>query len=225
MLTGYIICGECGSNFSGNSTLARGKRYPFYSCGSKDKKNECSNPNLRKEKIEPYILNEIKNKILSDEVIEAIIQKMKLYLDSTFNKVQAERIFLDEKIKNNKNKIDKILELYSENLIDKSLLTEKIGSLKKELSEQEIKLIDLKYNNVEAVSENDLRNFLISSREYLENNDDKIKRKLIELFVKKIIVYKSHIEVIFKVPSVSGKVGAGDPLLTFSEIYYRTNIK
>ncbi len=80
LLTGKIICGECGSAMNGHTTITRGKEYPRYSCTHKERTFcKCSTKSVNALLLEDWILEQIKEKILAPKSIEELGKKMEEY--------------------------------------------------------------------------------------------------------------------------------------------------
>lgn len=58
---------------------------------------------------------------------------------------------------------------------------------------------------IEEVDENMIRYFLIQSRENIDNEDVKIKRKVIETFLNKVVIFPEYIEVYLNIGIPNGK--------------------
>jgi hypothetical protein len=61
-----------------------------------------------------------------------------------------------------------------------------------------------------------VRAFLLSYRDNLASADPVAKRKTIETFVEKVIVFAARFDCHFRVDPVSDKVGGGEPCLLLS---------
>lgn len=53
-----------------------GKEYISYRCGGRNLKKICDNKEIRKERIEEFVLAELEKKILCDEMILKIIKEL-----------------------------------------------------------------------------------------------------------------------------------------------------
>jgi len=211
MLTGYIKCGECGGAFVGNSTAAgrNNKRYNIYTCSTKINKKTCKNKDIRQELIESYVIEELQNKVFSDNAINEIAEKMIKYTKIEMSGQIEEKSRLEEAKKQTQIKIDKLFDLYLDGDIEKSAISEKINTLKNDLNGISERLFKLDVSFVGKIDKNAFVAFLKLSRDTLKDNDTKIKRKIIETFVEKIIVFDKKVEVYF---NITDKVGGGEGL-------------
>ncbi len=72
LLTGKVICGECQSNYIGDSSLKSEKRYNYYSCSGRKNKQTCDSKPIVKEKLEYFIVQKTMEKVLHDDIINQI---------------------------------------------------------------------------------------------------------------------------------------------------------
>lgn len=128
ILTGKIVCGECGAAYVGAGYAGGrgGKKYYQYQCtGVRQKK--CDNRAVRQDTIEQYVLDEIKNKLLTDEQIDKIANM----LIAEKKKKEAEKGAVLPELKKQhtalKEKMSKLYDLYVEGGIDKDSLKDKIN--------------------------------------------------------------------------------------------------
>ena len=87
LLTGKIICMECAARgeeryMTGkkSSTTKRGKKYVYnrYTCPNQSKYKTCNCKHILKEQLENYVLEQVKEKILNENIISAIADEVML---------------------------------------------------------------------------------------------------------------------------------------------------
>ncbi|MDR3364646.1 MAG: recombinase family protein [Clostridiales Family XIII bacterium] len=72
-LTGRLFCGACGSTMVGTSATSRtGETYYYYSCSGKRKKSGCEKTAVRKQWIEEFIGDVIRDELLTDKMIAKV---------------------------------------------------------------------------------------------------------------------------------------------------------
>lgn len=80
LLTGKMICRCCNNNYFGsmNRSTYKGQKFEYrtYICRGKKAKNICKAKNIKKEHIEGWILDEIRQHILTPEAQEIIIESI-----------------------------------------------------------------------------------------------------------------------------------------------------
>ena len=83
LLTGLIVCSRCGSPFQGQSTKSKNKRYYKYVCGGYNKKRICEYCAIKRDEIEPFVLNAIKETLSSPVLLKLIEHKLRALLSSS----------------------------------------------------------------------------------------------------------------------------------------------
>lgn len=232
LLTGKIECGECGASYVGSGYVPGrgGKKYPIYSCTNK-RSHICTNKNIRQDLLENYVILQLKENIFNKESIEKITSGIYIKLKEINIINDKEKKNLLEQEKSIQAKIDMAFDMAFDNKISKDLLARKTNELEAQLKDVQANKASLERKDYSWLNEAKIKKFLLASMENLDTEDPEVKRKVIETFVYKIIVYVDHIDVTYKVePSDtnktldSDKVGGGEPCLTLSLSINRTDL-
>ena len=219
LLTGIIKCGECGYAMQGNKRKDKyNNDYISYRCGCRKQKRDCTNREIKRDLLEDFILKELEDKVLSDDKIPLIAKELN-------NKLQKNKVENEELLQNISLKLDKINKEI-ENILNAIMSGIINDTLKNKLNELEsIKVnLELEIKELERSSENDnkiniteeqIKLMFSKFREFvLERNIPECK-KFISQYVKEVIVYRDHVEVLFNVVF----------LLPESEMYYKYCVK
>lgn len=180
IFTGLLKCPKCNNNLSGNSNHQKNIRY--YRCKKGAEGILCSNKkNISEKNIEKFIITyleqKLKNEILKIQKINSIIlpqeNKMNIY----------------------KNKQNKLVELYVNNLIDIEYYKKEYDKIHSLILTEENKRIETKKVDTTSL-EKLLENDIISIYNKLDNLD---KRKLLMSILDYIIVFdKDNMELEIK---------------------------
>ena len=172
LLTGFLRCGNCGYSMGG---YKNSKGYWNYRCLGYNNGICKKSVHIQKDKIEKFVIGRICKK-LNELDLNKIKQKA---VESTN---ETETIFDTEReIKKIKRKMDKLLDEYLEGYMTKDKYHGYINKLNRETEELKEK------NGVEydySILEN------INTPEFFKVIELEDKRKIISLFLNKIIVYK-----------------------------------
>lgn len=80
LLTTKLFCGHCGETMIGDSGTSKGgQRYSYYTCSTRKHRKagkSCDKKSVRKNELERYIVEQTVNRVLVDEVIEYIADKV-----------------------------------------------------------------------------------------------------------------------------------------------------
>ena len=77
LLTGKLMCGDCGSVYAGESGTGRtGQKYHYYKCVKAKKRDGCERKAIKKEDVEEAVIEATLKNIFIDEVIEEIADRV-----------------------------------------------------------------------------------------------------------------------------------------------------
>ena len=198
LLSGKIFCGECGYTMCGNRKHS-GKYKTLqvtYRCSGRKNKYICKNKDIRREYIEAFVLEKLSEYVFDESIIPKIVATTRDYMLET----NAEYIKKKEVIKKRISKLSKEIS----NLV---MLVAKVPSeeMAAKIPELEHERTRLEFECEQTCDEYDLPDITEESirerfelaRSLLKTGKLQTTKKLIELFVEKVIVYMDHVEVLF----------------------------
>lgn len=198
LLSGVLVCGECGETMSGHRHSKNGNHYYDYECSRNARTKQCSNRTFSRDKLEKLVCDYIRE-LLSDEAINEI---RKFLLDNAklINDNNDESITLIKReINSLERKINSVIDLLIENPSDK--LKERLKTLEAQQKEAELELKKLKNS---AITEEKLDHYIVKIKDF-----DDLSREQKQLFIKRLIekvtIYKNGN---FKIATTYGKVAA-----------------
>ncbi|WP_177238063.1 recombinase family protein [Paenibacillus sp. 1_12] len=223
MLSGLCVCGECLNNLgtaysmmgnvkhSGRNKL----KYVSYRCGNRDRTKECKNPELRREYIEAYVISQLEEKVFNDDAIPVITKQLNDFRKSKETNIKSEKARLKKSLTGIERQIENIINAIAGG-ISNSSLNDKLEGLEQQKLELSQKLIEAEaIKEKAAITEDTLRQLLSQFKTHLaEKNIPEIK-KFIASYVEKVIIYKAHVDVIFKLHIVDltyGDEGSRTPV-------------
>lgn len=216
LLTGKIFCGKCNSSYTGAGYRGGrdGKKYYIYQCTNK-KDKLCSNKDIRKNLIEDFVLNQLKNNIFSDDKIE----KLSVEIIEYIRKTREDNTTLLKHLHQQKDllskKINNAMDLLLEGIISKDTVQTKINGMQCELDSCLQKINEIASTDLDWINKEKIKSFLVFSKNNLNSQDYNVKLKIINTFVDKVFIYDKKINVQFKLDFYtstmeSGKVGGGE---------------
>lgn len=231
LLAGVIRCGHCGKHYQGNRRKGKNKPlYVSYRCSYRRATSSkvCDNKEIRKEYIEEYVLSELERKIFNDKAITYLVKEVNKNLQSK-NKVDNEKREVIVKELNSINvQIENIVTAITSGFIQEEFKN-KMSELKQRKIDLEFKLNELESKEItQIVTEEDIRSQLNNFSGYVISRNIPECKKSIQDFVKEVIVYKEHIEVIFNVSfsllkngvEVESKINRYDLYERYSDGFY-----
>lgn len=210
LLQGLIRCGECGSNFEGNRRKKKDKPlYVSYRCGARHRKVTCDNKEIRREYIEEYVLTELEKRVLNDLAIEKLLVKINKHIAEKTSNQNEELVELETKLAHVTQQMDNIVTaitngFYQEEFKDKmEVLKEQKTGLEQSITQLTVT------TEAPELTTTQIRQLFSQFKSFvLERNLPECKR-IIHDYVKEVIVYKDHIEVIFNVAFFVSGEGEG----------------
>lgn len=223
ILSGYIECAHCGGQYVGSGKVnGRSKQYYIYACSTRNRKkiDACSNMSIRKDLLEKFVLDSIRDNILTPAKIDELSAKVSEHIEKYCNESKSEIIRLKNLIKETQTRIDKMLDAFLDGAMPKSMLSEKSHKLQADLNLYNEQLIEIETNSYSSFDVEKIKAFLSSF--HINSDDEKEQRKAIETFVHKIIISKESIEVLMTLDPLhpvftdSDRVGGGEAHITVS---------
>lgn len=201
LLTGKIICGECQAQYNGMRCKRHGKMYVYYKCvnqssykNGQTQKEYCHNNSIQKDLIEKAVIDELKRVVFNEKFIEQVY-----FQYNEFIKSQSVDNSMIEMLKNKLQEIDEsianFLSVISSGYSSPTIL-EKIKQLEKEKEETKLKLAN-ETNNLDFIpaTKSDVAKIYKQAREILNGDNFQAKRRIINNFVNRIVVYKDRVEI------------------------------
>lgn len=198
-LTGKMICAKCGSHMFGTckhkSKTADGMDRAYYVCSNKKVRCTCDALSVRKQYIESYVLQKIREHILNEEAMRAISQQIANEAGVSTEEMEAEK----KKSERRKEKIAGILKNIKrdqyEGEITKELAEEMSAEYERELVELEIAVQALQQALQSAITPEGVYSYLQELLSYHNSNEDELIKVMFDKLVDKIIVHDDLIEI------------------------------
>ena len=194
MLTSKIFCGYCASTVVGESGKGRhGIRYYYYTCRDKKKKGvNCASLNAKKDYLEDFIVNGVKDAILHSDKLSEIAE----YLSEAYNEAATEDPMIEinhQALIKNKKEIDNIMNIFKAGFVNDTLKEEltRLDEEKKKLEAEKEKLALKAKTKIDV---NEALSFLVS---LLSKEDDSIeyKQMIIDRFIRKIYLFNDKVSI------------------------------
>ena len=198
LLSGKIYCGKCRATYEGNRKRSGRARNILvtYRCGTRGRKTSkaCDNKEVNRDYLERFVLERLSEQIFDDDLVPLIAERyekfMETYIDSAQNKVKM--------MKKGASKLQKEIR----NLVNAVAATGDM-SLAEGLQGKRDDLTRLQYDidNEEATLStsklpvDQLLAAMEHARDMLRSGELAQTRQLINLYIKKVLVYNDKVEV------------------------------
>lgn len=203
LLTGIIRCGECGHAMQGNKRKDKyGNDYISYRCGCRKQKRDCKNKEIKRDYLEEFVLTELEKHVLNDEAIPVLSKELNERIKTKSNDNQEMLNNLKSKLEKVNKEIENIFNAIMSGIVN-NMLKDKLDELEQVKLNLEVKIneLSIESNASESINitEDQIRSMFGSVKEFVLTRNLPQCKKFISDYVKEVIVYRDHIEVIFNV--------------------------
>ena len=203
LLTGKIFCGMCGCAYTGNRKKSTGNRAPniSYRCNNQSRRTKiaCKNREVNRDYIEAFVLKQIERAIFNKRTAKIIISKFKDFLLKKNEEINRTLKRLDKQIKEINTKQENLSDILADGIDrrQRDIVLSKLEKLEDEkialqeyISKEKSKLA------LEVPDEKELEQCFIKAQEMFTKRSLEEMKKLIDLYVEKIIVNEDEVQVI-----------------------------
>ena len=203
LLTGLIRCGECGHAMQGNKRKDRyGNDYISYRCGCRKQKRDCKNKEIKRDYLEEFVLTELEKHVLNDEAIPVLSKALNERLKTKSNDNHEMLTNLRNKLEKVNKEIENILNAIMSGIVN-NVLKNKLDELEKVKLNLELKINELSIESDDVVSvditEDQIRSMFGKFKDFVLTRNLPECKKFISDYIKEVVVYRDHIEVVFNV--------------------------
>ena len=200
LLSGKIICGECGSTYAGNSRKPNATHplYVSYRCTKKNGRVKCKNPEIARDSLEKLVLSMLAEKVFDEGILPDILAKYNKYIQERHSDITGLISSLKGKLAANDKGINNIVNVVMET--GSSALNDKLLELEAEKRNLELALDDA-YSKLASVRV-DAKSLKIAfkrAKQMLISGNLSNKRALIDRYVNSVTVYNDKIVIEFNI--------------------------
>jgi len=198
LLSGKIICGSCGSTYCGfRRKDGRNKSLIIrYACNTKQRygSNKCANKDIRREYIEALVLDELSKCIFDESILPTVAGYYNSKVIKANENITQSLKTLTSRLTAIDKDIDKIVELLTQ--ASSRALLEKLSTFESEklTLEQRIAKIERCFDKTDT-SITEVSKVFNGAKKMFKEGTLSGTKKLIDLFVDKIILYEDRVEI------------------------------
>lgn len=211
LLSGLIVCGECGFHYQGNSRKGgSGTIYSSYRCGRKQNhKIGCGNSELEKNKLENFVIEQLQNYLFSNEAIDEIAHQVNEYNKIAAKTNNDDLILFQKQLKQIDKQIANITKAIARG-VDEDIMIDKINELNQSKKDLQKRIDEAVLEELPTVSKDDIRQALSAFSTYLKENNTIECKRFIDNYIDKIVVHKDKVEIVLKVASSNFNTSESD---------------
>jgi len=198
LLSGKIFCGECGRAYCGTRKLSgRNRKYRVvYLCTNKDRTNDigCQNKEINRDYIEKFVLNRMADIIFNENLAPELLRHYKEYMARTKTEGLNKTSEFEDRLRAVNKKINNLVKAVAETG------NVSLSAGLDDLERQKAELIKQIENSTNATKEDDIPveemyRAIKVARAAMQSGSLPEIRKVINLYLKRVTVYREHIEV------------------------------
>ncbi len=203
LLSGIMRCGKCGAAMVGHRG---GYRYRYYMCGNARRKGRevCPSPILRKDKVEGFVINRIKDCILTEENLEQLVRLTNEELVQTCVEEREKLELLQAQTAEVDSRLGKLYDALETGEFKGGELAPRIQALfqkKEELQQAKAEADEaLRYQAVDMANPQVVRDYVDDLRGLLEKSSIIEQRSFLKSFVDRIEVGDSEVNMYYTIP-------------------------
>ena len=203
LLSGLLFC-SCGHAMIGRS--AKSHRYYYYMCNKSNKqgKDACNARSLPKDRLENLVIEQIKEKVLTQECLEELVKLVNEELDSTHVVLKDKLDVIDAELNDVKARLSRLYDVLETGKLNLDDLAPRIRELKTRqdsLSEARVQTeADMVVQGVQHVDYEMVKSYAQDLRGLLEEADFTESKTFLRSFVKRIVVDGSKAKIQYRLP-------------------------
>ncbi len=234
LLSGLLRCGECGRPFVAQG--AKSGHYAYYVCGTlhREGAGTCNAKYLNAPKVEEFILEKVKERILTDETITELVTLVAEEIDEAAGEMNGRLKAIKAELEDVESRLERLYEALETRQLTLEALSPRILSLRSRQDQlnaaKEEAKGQLERRRVELPTTDEIKGYVADFREVLKEGSILERKALIRNFVQGIEVKGNEADLKYTIPmhsdgvthegtSVLDFVQSGPPRLTKSRTF------
>ena len=220
LLSGLLRCGVCGKPYTGQG--AKGGRYAYYVCGTllKVGAGSCEARYLNAEKMEAFIVEKIRERILTDETITELVTLLAEEVDSLAGDLGGRLKAIEAELEDVQSRLLRLYEALEKSALTLEALSPRILSLRQREDQlaaaREDAAAQLANRRVELPTTEEIKEYVADFRSFLQEGTIPERKALIRNFVQGIEVVGDEARLTYTIPMPSdGVKSESAPVLDF----------
>jgi len=203
LLSGIMRCGECGATMVGHGGH---KRYRYYMCGSARRKGRevCGSPILRKEKVEGFVVERIKDSVLTEENLVDLVKLTNEELAQACADEKEKLKLIEAQMAELDSRLGKLYDAVESGEFKGGLLAPRIKDVmdkKEELEKAKARAEEVLRHEAEDMADPEVvRAYVKDMRDLLTTSLITEQRSFLRSFVEKIEVGDSELRMYYTIP-------------------------
>ncbi len=196
LLSGLIYCGKCGGAMVGNRRRSGASKtiYVAYECSTRKRTKKCDMKDVSKNIVENAVIEHLEKNVFSIGAINELVDKISEYAESQNKEINRDIKAFTDQLAGVQTEINNIVAAIAKGMYHESMKA-KMDELEAKKANLTIKLEEAKLQaKTHSPTPDMIRNYLQKDADIKSKNLEEQKR-IIQTYVKKIIVYEDRISI------------------------------
>ena len=220
LLSGLLRCGVCGRSYSGQG--AKSGQFAYYICGTlyREGAGTCSARYLNAPRLETFVVEKIRERILNEETIVALVATVAEEIDALAGELAGRLEVIEAELSDVRKRLERLYEAIETSELTLEVLSPRILSLRHREEQLEAARDDaerqLERRRVALPNTEEIVEYVADFREFLKDGSFPERKALIRNFVEGIEVVGDEATLEYTVPMPSdGARSESDSVLDF----------
>ncbi len=202
LLTGKVICGECGGAYTGDV----GHNVPIYSCAARKRKRTCTNRSIRQELIEEFVFDELEA-AFDRTKIDDIMADIKRHATTDVKNRAIELEGVKKRLPELSGRIAKLFDALETGAMDASVAGPRITALTNEQNELRLRLQELMAVETIEVDRDQVLGYLALQKSILHDRSNPEEcKKIVDTFVHSVTLTQEKINIEYRIYTDTDKL-------------------
>ena len=210
LLSGLLKCGVCGRPYSAQG--AKSGQFAYYICGTlfREGAGTCSARYLNAPRLETFVVEKIRERILNEETIVALVTLVAEEIDAMAGELSGRLEVVEAELSDVRKRLEKLYEAIETSELTLEVLSPRIMSLRHREEQLEAAREDaetqLEQRRVELPNTEEIARYVADFRDFLKDGTIPERKALIRNFVEGIEVVGDEATLTYTVPMPSDGV-------------------
>ena len=207
LLSGLLKCGVCGRPYSAQG--AKSGQFAYYICGTlfREGAGTCSARYLNAPRLETFVVEKIRERILNEETIVALVTLVAEEIDAMAGEMSGRLEVVEAELGDVRKRLEKLYEAIETSELTLEVLSPRIFSLRHREEQLEAAREDaetqLEQRRVELPDTEEITRYVAEFRDFLKDGTIPERKALIRNFVEGIEVMGDEATLTYTVPMPS----------------------
>ena len=204
LLSGLLKCGVCGRPYSGQG--AKSGQFAYYVCGTlfREGAGTCSARYLNAPRVEDFIVEKIRERILTEETIVELVTLVAEEIDAMAGELSGRLEVIEAELRDVRKRLERLYEALETSELTLEVLSPRIFSLRYREEQLEAAREDaetqLEQRRVELPTTEEIKGYVADFREFLQEGTFPERKALIRNFVEGIEVVGDEATLTYTIP-------------------------